>query len=335
MKIIELVETREPIEEGPILNKLGSMAGNAVGTVAKGVGAVAGGVAGAWDAAKKGFKAGRAGVAAAGDDPAAAAAPASNLAATAPAAQAPAGPGGGGGATAAPAAAGKAAGPSGAPATAGGTTPTDAGPAAGQTSTAAPAAAGQPGGNLDQLKATISKLDPASKKQLVTDLQKSIASTSAQEPAAPAAGQAAAPAEEPAYDPQTGVANPTMMAQNSAAGKAAAPNGFNPDTGEPNPAPDATAAPAAGTAPAPTGTTPPAGGKMTTAQQAALKAKLQGQRQAGKTTATQTGSGFNQYVQGGGGSTLAGADAQGNPVFKQNVKREDIQFESKFLGMMI
>ena len=57
MKIIELVEARDPLEEGPILNKLGTMAGNAVGTVAKGVGAVAGGVAGAWDAAKKGFKA--------------------------------------------------------------------------------------------------------------------------------------------------------------------------------------------------------------------------------------------------------------------------------------
>ena len=82
-------------------------------------------------------------------------------------------------------------------------------------------------------------------------------------------------------------------------------------------------------------TTPPAGGKMTAAQQAALKAKLQGQRQAGKTTASQTGSGFSDYVKGGGGSTMAGADAQGNPIFKQNVARESVEFHSKFLGTTI
>ena len=70
------------------------------------------------------------------------------------------------------------------------------------------------------------------------------------------------------------------------------------------------------------------------AQQAALKARLQGQRSAGKSMATSTGSGFNQYVQGGGGQKLAGADAQGNPVFKQNVQRESVGY-SKFLGCYI
>lgn len=70
------------------------------------------------------------------------------------------------------------------------------------------------------------------------------------------------------------------------------------------------------------------------AQQAALKARLQGQRAAGKSMATQTGTGFNQYVQGGGGQKLAGADAQGNPVFKQNVQRESVGY-SKFLGCYI
>jgi hypothetical protein len=70
------------------------------------------------------------------------------------------------------------------------------------------------------------------------------------------------------------------------------------------------------------------------AQQAATKARLQGQRAAGKSMATQTGGGFNQYVRGGGGQKLAGADAQGNPVFKQNVQRESVGY-SKFLGCYI
>jgi hypothetical protein len=117
---------------------------------------------------------------------------------------------------------------------------------------------------------------------------------------------------------------------------------FDTETGKPLAAPE-TPAPANTTppAPAPTSTTPPAstpppaGGKMTAAQQAALKAKLQGQRQAGKTTASQTGSGFSDYVKGGGGSTMAGADAQGNPIFKQNVARESVEFHSKFLGIII
>jgi hypothetical protein len=68
---------------------------------------------------------------------------------------------------------------------------------------------------------------------------------------------------------------------------------------------------------------------------AATKARLQRQRQAGTSMAKSTGNNFSNYVKGGGGQTLAGADAKGNPIFKQNVKREDIQFESKFLGMMI
>ena len=60
-----------------------------------------------------------------------------------------------------------------------------------------------------------------------------------------------------------------------------------------------------------------------------------GKRAAGKTTATQTGGGFNQYVQGGGGQTLAGADKQGNPVFKQNVARENYEFKSLQLNEVL
>jgi hypothetical protein len=80
------------------------------------------------------------------------------------------------------------------------------------------------------------------------------------------------------------------------------------------------------------GTPPPTGGKMTPAQQAALKDKLQGQRQAGKTTATQTGSGFKDYV-GGSQEKMAGVDASGAPVFKK-LQRESVGF-SNFLGMAI
>ena len=79
----------------------------------------------------------------------------------------------------------------------------------------------------------------------------------------------------------------------------------------------------------------PAGGKLNQQQQNALKAKIKGQRAAGKTTASQTGSGFSNYVKGGGGQTLAGTDAQGNPVFKQNVQRENVDFFSNFLKMKI
>ena len=89
------------------------------------------------------------------------------------------------------------------------------------------------------------------------------------------------------------------------------------------------------TTPAPTtpASTPPASGKMTQTQQDALKAKLQGQRQAGKTTATQTGSGFKNYV-GGSGERMTGVDASGAPVY-QKIQRESVEFRSEFLGMMI
>ena len=106
----------------------------------------------------------------------------------------------------------------------------------------------------------------------------------------------------------------------------------------PPPAPTSTTTPAP-TTPAPTTPPantpppPPADGKMSAAQQAALKAKLQGQRQAGKTTATQTGSGFKNYV-GGSGERMTGVDASGAPVY-QKIQRESVEFRSKFLGMMI
>ena len=108
---------------------------------------------------------------------------------------------------------------------------------------------------------------------------------------------------------------------------------FDTETGQPLAAPE-TPAPTNTTPPAPAPTTPPpADGKMTAAQQAALKAKLQGQRQANKTTATQTGSGFKNYV-GGSGERMTGVDASGAPVY-QKIQRESVEFRSNFLGMMI
>ena len=58
----------QQLDEGPILNKIGSAVGKGVGAVAKGVGAVAGGVAGLGTAVKKGFQAGKATVGGADDD---------------------------------------------------------------------------------------------------------------------------------------------------------------------------------------------------------------------------------------------------------------------------
>jgi hypothetical protein len=71
MRINELLTESETqhLEEGPILNKIGSAVGNAARGVANTVGAVAGGVAGAGQALKKGYQTGKAFV---GNEPAAA-----------------------------------------------------------------------------------------------------------------------------------------------------------------------------------------------------------------------------------------------------------------------
>ena len=69
MKLNEILQ-EQTIEEGPLLNKIGTGIGNVVGGVAKAAGAVAGGIAGLGAAAKKGFQAGKQTVAGAGDEPA-------------------------------------------------------------------------------------------------------------------------------------------------------------------------------------------------------------------------------------------------------------------------
>ena len=108
MRIQEILIESHQLDEGPILNKIGTAVGKGVGTLAKGVGAVAGGVAGLGSAVKKGFRAGKATVGGAGDDPAA---PAAGGAAPGGTTTAPAAGGAApGGTTAAPAAGGAPAG---------------------------------------------------------------------------------------------------------------------------------------------------------------------------------------------------------------------------------
>ena len=68
MRVYEILTESKEINEGPILNKIGSGIGKAVGTAAKGIGAVAGGVMGLGRAIKKGYQAGKSTVGGAGDD---------------------------------------------------------------------------------------------------------------------------------------------------------------------------------------------------------------------------------------------------------------------------
>jgi hypothetical protein len=60
-------EQLQDLYEGPKFNKFGKAVGDIAGMAAKGAGAVAGGVAGTWNAAKKGFQSGKARVARGGD----------------------------------------------------------------------------------------------------------------------------------------------------------------------------------------------------------------------------------------------------------------------------
>jgi hypothetical protein len=70
---------------------------------------------------------------------------------------------------------------------------------------------------------------------------------------------------------------------------------------------------------------------MTQAQQDAMKAKLQGQRQAGKTTASQTGAGFKDYV--GGSQNKLTTNPDGSTSMTK-LQRESVIY-SNFLGQMI
>jgi hypothetical protein len=240
MRINEILTESQlqQIEEGPILNKIGSVVGGAARGLAKGVGAVAGGVVGAGRAMKKGYQAGKAFV---GDDPDPnKGQPGYDAGGAAPA------PTGG----AAPAAAGAPTAPTGAPtAPTGGAAPSaqdinaqgpaGTAPAVAQTG-AAGAALAKTTAAVDkqttakagqtvyaQVKANVDKLDKKGKQRILQLLQKSMAvpdpkpaagAAPAAAPAAttpPAAGAAAAPAAEPttaAAAPAAPAAEPTTAA---------------------------------------------------------------------------------------------------------------------------
>jgi hypothetical protein len=218
MRIQEIISESAQLDEGPILNKIGSGIGKAVGGLAKGVGAVAGGIAGIGSAVKKGYQAGKSTVGGAGDDPAAGAA-------TPPAAAAGA---------ATPPAAGAAT-----PPAAGAATPPAAGAGA-ATPPAAGAGAATPPADEASVKAIqqqVDKLSPDAKQKLLTKLQTSIeqGGQSAKEkptvqPAATSAPGAATPAvtatpdatATPAASDTTSTPDATATTQ-STVGKTAAP----------------------------------------------------------------------------------------------------------------
>jgi hypothetical protein len=233
MRINEIL-VESTLEEGPILNKIGSGIGKAAGTVAKGVGAVAGGIAGIPGAVKKGFQAGKATVAGGGDtDAGGQAAPAAS-GGTAPRAGTPAAPaakqpgllqkigqaagdfkkgfqqGAGQPAAQAPAAAATA------------PTANTQAPAQAPAGTQQPASA-PTGTAYAQVKAGVDKLDKKGKQRILQALQKEVGTPAAK----PAAGAApAAPGPRAAQDdvpmnPATGkpLTEPERAAHQAAGGK--------------------------------------------------------------------------------------------------------------------
>ena len=348
MRINEILTESQlqQIEEGPKLDAAGRAVGGFVSGAAKGIGALAGGVRGAFTALKKGYQTGKAIV---GDDPDPNAgapgytAPADKTAAPTPtpvadpkAAPTPvADPK----AAPTPVADPKAA-PTPAPEPS--TTPPSAAdinaqgpegsaPAKPQTGDAGKALAKtdavtdkqtttKAGETVyAQVKANIDKLDKKGKQRILQLLTKSLSAPVAPPVKTPAPKPAAA---DPAAAPAAG-APPAADPGAAAFGQMA-----NTLTKEPTkaatPAADPAAAPAgAPTAPAGAPTAPAAdpaaaGGKLTAAQQAAKVAELKGKRAAGKTTGT-TGSGFGGYVKKASGERVVGANKDGS-VRTVNIK---------------
>jgi hypothetical protein len=175
MRLNEILTEDQELQEGPLLNKIGTGIGKAVGGVAKAAGAVAGGIAGLGAAAKKGFQAGKQTVAGAGDEPAA------------------------GGNTAAPAAAGSGGGAPAAASSGGAQTQTLANPKDPNTGTAPAADSGPPKSNtpfgrLSQAAAGQDPDDPA--QPAAAEKPAAGATPGTQEK--PAAAAAAPTAEKPA-----------------------------------------------------------------------------------------------------------------------------------------
>ncbi len=248
MKISEVLVESKQLQEGPILNKIGTGVGKVAGTLGKAVGAAAGGVVGLGKAIKKGYQAGRDVVGMAGDKakqpaqagnqtPAQATQPTAAQGAPAAQAAAPAAPAQA--ATAAqadPTAAAPAqstaappstsqinkAGPKGAPMA---RAVQGAGAKQALARTTAATAQQAPDAAADtlysQVKANVEKLDKKGKQRLLVLLQKSIAQHATRTKPA-----AAAPAQ-PAAAPATPTVAPAQAAQ-PAAGTTAKPAGKKP-----------------------------------------------------------------------------------------------------------
>jgi hypothetical protein len=220
MKISELQEGRGYLEEGPAwdaVKKAGTAVGQGLGAAAQAVGSVPGAAVGAGKAFMKGYRGARDTVAGGPTNTPAAPAAAGTPAPTAPAPTAPA--------PTAPAPTAPAA-----------TAPAPTAPAAGTPPSTAPTApaAGTP------------PAAPAPKKPGFMDKVKGMISG---KPAAPATAPV-----EPTLGAPAAPKGPDAAAQ---ARIAAAPHGYDPETGKPNPAPgapatDAAPAPGAPAAPAPT-----------------------------------------------------------------------------------
>ena len=340
MRINEILTESQlqQIDEGPKLDAAGRAIGGVVSGAAKGLGALAGGVRGAFTALKKGYQTGKAIV---GDDPDPNAgapgytAPADQTAPPTPVADPKATP------TPAPD-------PKAVP------TPTPAPTPAPEPSTTPPSAAdinaqgpegsapakpqtGDAGKALAktdavtdkqtttkagetvyaQVKANIDKLDKKGKQRILQLLTKSLS--------APVAPPVKTPAPKPAADPAA--ADPAAApAAPSDPGAAAFGQMANTLTKEPTKAaaPAADPAAAAGAPAAPAADPAAAGGKLTPAQQAAKVAELKGKRAAGKTTGT-TGSGFKQYTKDASSQRIVGANKDGSPKIQQ-IKASKINY---------
>lgn len=275
MKITDLIVESEQLDE---LTAAG--VGQGIGKAADAVGAVAGGVKGAWQAAKKGFEKGRATVA--GETPPQqAAAPQTTAPATQNGAAAP-----------------------------GGEDPVALQQQADKLEAELKIVKGK---IASASKAAATPAAPEAPKQSMAD-KVAAAQQPAAAPEAPAdpTQQAAAPATDPATTPaEPAGGKGTGQNFDPQTGKPISQYGQKQAATSAEPAPQTATTPAADPA-----ATPAANGKLTAAQQAAKVAELKGKRAAGKTAGT-TGSGFSQYVDKASGERIVGADAQGNPITKK------------------
>lgn len=321
MKIQELVEQQQ-LDELDV----GQGIGKAVGGVAKGIGAVAGGIAGIPGAVKKGYQAGKAAVGGTDtEQPATGVAPSGATQFTATSSN--------------PvtirsqirqhqAAISQLQQQLSAPTADDEEDPADTAPTTGnvrpfvrtnQPTTTAPAGTTQPDGATDQ---TAQGAEPQSPEDIRKAKQATAAATAQQDMAAnpvPAQSATAAP-QSPEDIRKAKQATATQTAQTQ----------MGPP-GQP------VAQPAAAPAPSGLGSVgnvrPGAPQPDPKAQQAATKARLQGQRAAGTSTAAQTGSGFKQSRVGVPVQKMVGANPDGSP--KYATVRESTELYSRFLGRQL